>query len=222
MLVFCIVMAAVAGVGGQVDALFNCAGLAHTHAPLDLMKVNFIGLRHLTEAVLPLMKEGSSITSISSNGGLGWTQRMPVVMEFIAQPGYATAVAWCEAHPDAVHEGYAFSKEAVIAWTMLRSFDLSKRGIRINCTMPGPTQTPMMDDIEKVTSKAVLDTSAQPSGKRATPEQQAWPLIFLGSDAAGYISGQALSVDMGFLGSMMTGQLDMSAMMSAMESRPNA
>lgn len=214
--------AAVAKIGGPVDALFNCAGLAHTYPALDLMKVNFIGLRHLTEAVLPLMKEGGSITSISSNGGLGWTQRMPVLMEFIAQPDYASAVAWCEAHTDTVFEGYAFSKEAVIAWTMLRCFDLVKRGIRINCIMPGPTQTPMMDDIEKVTSKAVLDTAAQPSGKRATPVQQAYPLIFLGSDAAGYISGQALSVDMGFMGSMMTGQLDMSAMVSATEQRPEA
>ena len=214
--------AAVAKIGSPVDALFNCAGLAHTQPPLDLMKVNFIGLRYLTEAVLPLMREGGSITSISSNGGLGWTQRMPVLMEFIAQPDYASAVAWCESHTDTVFEGYAFSKEALIAWTMLRCFDLAKRGIRINCTMPGPTQTPMMNEIEKVTSKAVLDTSAQPSGRRATAEQQAYPLIFLASDAASYISGQALSVDMGFLGSMMTGQLDMSAMMSAMEQRPGS
>ncbi len=209
--------AAVAGIGGPVDALFNCAGLAPGFPPLDLMKVNFIGLRHLTEAVLPLMKEGGSITSISSNGGLGWTQRIPLLMEFIAQPDYAGAVAWCEARPEVVLEGYGFSKEVVIAWTMLRCYDLVKRGIRINCTLPGPTQTPMMDDIEKVTPPAMLEAAAQPSGRRSTPDQQAYPLIFLGSDAASYISGLALNVDLGFLGSVMTGQIDMGWMMGDTE-----
>ncbi len=209
--------AAVAKIGGPVDALFNCAGLAPGFPPIDLMKVNFIGLRHLTEAVLPLMKAGGSITSISSNGGLGWTQRIPVLMEFIAQPDYASAAAWCEAHPDAVLEGYAFSKEVLIAWTMLRCHDLVKRGIRINCTMPGPTQSPMMNDIEKVTPAAVLEASAQPSGRRAAPVEQAYPLIFLGSDAASYISGLALNVDLGFLGSVMTGQIDIQAMMGGMQ-----
>lgn len=209
--------AAVAKIGGPVDALFNCAGLAHTYPAIDLMKVNFIGLRHLTEAVLPLMKAGSSITSISSNGGLGWTQRIPLLMEFIAQADYASAVAWCEAHPDDVLEGYGFSKEVLIAWTLLRSNDLIKRGIRINCTLPGPTQSPMMDDIEKVVPLAMLEAAAQPSGRRSTPIEQAYPLVFLGSDAASYISGLALSVDLGFLGSVMTGQIDMQEMMKKMD-----
>ena len=209
--------AAVARIGGTVDALFNCAGLAHTYPPLDLMKVNFIGLRHLTEAVLPLMKPGGSITSIASNGGLGWTQRIPVLMEFIAQPDYASAVAWCTSHPETVLEGYGFSKEVVICWTLLRCYDLVKRGIRINCTLPGPTESPMMKDIEKVTPARVLDAASQPSGRRSTSAEQAYPLIFLGSDAASFISGLALNVDLGFLGSVMTGQIDMRSMMGGME-----
>ena len=209
--------AAVAKIGGPVDALFNCAGVAHSFPPLEVMKVNFIGLRHLTEAVLPLMKEGGSITSISSNGGLGWTQRIPVLMEFIAQSDYASALAWCESHLDIVDAGYGFSKEAVIAWTLLRCFDLVKRGIRINCTLPGPTQSPMMKDIESVTPASILEAAAQPSGRRSAPVEQAYPLIFLGSDAASYISGLAMNVDLGFLGSVMTGQVDMRKMMGGME-----
>src|SRR6201991_2290402 len=48
--------AGVAAVGGKVDALFNCAGLPGGAFPaLEAMKVNFIGTRHLTETVLPLM-----------------------------------------------------------------------------------------------------------------------------------------------------------------------
>jgi NAD(P)-dependent dehydrogenase (short-subunit alcohol dehydrogenase family) len=63
--------AAVRKIGGRVDGLFNCAGLPQTFPPLDVMKVNFAGTRHLTEQVLPLMAPGSAIVSISSNGGLG-------------------------------------------------------------------------------------------------------------------------------------------------------
>lgn len=57
--------------GGKVDALFNCAGLPNAFPAMDVMKVNFLGLRHLTEAVLPLMGEGGAIASIASTGGLG-------------------------------------------------------------------------------------------------------------------------------------------------------
>src|SRR5262245_12687171 len=46
--------AGVSGLGGKVDALFNCAGLPGGGAfpPIETMKVNFIGTRHLTDCVL--------------------------------------------------------------------------------------------------------------------------------------------------------------------------
>src|ERR1700740_2963104 len=47
--------AAVNKIGGKVDPLFNCAGLPQTFPAMDVMKVNFLGTRHLTETVLPLM-----------------------------------------------------------------------------------------------------------------------------------------------------------------------
>ena len=56
-----------------------------------------------------------------------------------------TRSKWCETNLETVSEGYTLSKEAIIVWTMLTSAQLIKRGIRINCTLPGPTQTPMMD-----------------------------------------------------------------------------
>src|SRR3546814_8744459 len=104
------------------------------------MKVNFAGTRHLNEKMLPLMSEGCAIVSISSNGGLGWSRRIPVLMEAIGQQGFDAFMKWCEANPDTVREGYSFSKELVIAWTMLLSQSLIKKGIRINCTMPGRSE----------------------------------------------------------------------------------
>ncbi len=108
---------AVAGIGGKVDALFNCAGLPQSFPPMDVMKVNFIGLRHLTEQVLPLMGPGGAIASIASTGGLGWSRRIPTNMEFVTTKGFDAAIAWCEANMDIVKECYSFSKENLIVWT---------------------------------------------------------------------------------------------------------
>lgn len=206
--------AAVKKIGGKVDALFNCAGLPQTSPPLDVMKVNYAGTRRLTEQVLPLMSAGSAIVSISSNGGLGWSRRVPVLMGLLKIDNHDGIVKWCQDNAETVREGYAFSKEALIVWTMMTSTHLIKRGIRINCTMPGPTQTPMMSQFEQATAASVLEAAAQPINRRSTPEEQAGPLVFLNSDAASYINGVALPVDGGFLGGVATGQIDLSAMMA--------
>ncbi len=206
---------AVAGIGGKVDALFNCAGLPQTCPPLDVMKVNFIGTRHLTEQILPLMGEGAAVASISSTGGLGWSRRIPVLMTLIAAKGFEDAVKWCEENAATVREGYALSKEAVIVWTMMCSSHLIKRGIRINCTAPGPTQTPMMKDFEAATPMAVLEMATQPINRRSLPEEQAGPLVFLNSPAASYVNGVLMPVDGGFMAGMATGQIQMAALSAA-------
>ena len=205
---------AVAKIGGKVDALFNCAGLPQTAGPLDVMKVNFLGTRHMTQTVLPLMGEGGAIACIASTAAMGWSRRLPTIMELVTTPTYADGVKWCEGHMDTVAEGYSFSKEAIIVWTLLHSAHLIKQGIRINCTLPGPTQTPMMNSFESATPVAVIDAAAQPINRRATPDEQATPLVFLNSDAASYINGVVLPVDGGFMGAMATGQVDFSAMMA--------
>jgi len=109
---------------------------------------------------------------------------------------------------DVVREGYSFSKEAMVIWTMMMSTSLIKRGIRINCTMPGPTQTPMMAHFEAATKASVLEAATQPSNRRSTPDEQAAPLVFLNSHVASYLNGVALAVDGGLLGGIATGQID--------------
>ena len=205
--------AAVAGIGGKVDALFNCAGLPQTFPPLDVMKVNYIGTRYLTEKLATLMGEGSSIASISSTGGLGWSRRVPVLMGLLKLEGFDAALKWCEENPDLVREGYSISKEAVIVWTMMTSSHLIKKGIRINCTLPGPTQTPMMKEFEAASSKDVIEFATQPINRRSTPDEQAGPLVFLNSALATYVNGVVLPADGGFMGGIATGQIDMSKML---------
>lgn len=207
--------AAAAKIGGKVDALFNCAGLPGGGAfpPLDTFKVNFAGTRHITDCVLPLMGEGSAIVSIASTGGLGWSRRIPVHMGLMQTTGFDGAIDWAQANMDQVAEGYAFSKEAVIVWTQYMCAQLIRRGIRINCTLPSPTQTPMMDTFQATSGKEVIDAAAEPLGRYSTAEEQAGGVILLGSALAGIVTGVVLPVDGGFMGSLATGQIDISKMM---------
>lgn len=208
--------AAVAAIGGKVDALFNCAGLPGGGAfpPLDTFKVNFAGTRHLTDCVLPLMSEGGAVVSIASTGGLGWSRRVPVHMGLMQTIGFGGAMAWAEANMDQIAEGYAFSKEAVIVWTQFSCAKLIKRGIRINCSLPSPTQTPMMDTFQATSGKEVIDAAAEPLGRYSTAAEQAGGVILLNSALAGVVTGVVLPVDGGFMGSLATGQIDISKMMS--------
>lgn len=207
--------AGVAAVGGKVDALFNCAGLpgGGGFPPLDTMKVNFLGTRHVTEQVVKLMGPGGAIVSIASTGGLGWSRRIPVHMQLLMTQGFDAGLAWCEANMDQVSEGYAFSKEAVIVWTQFMGAHLIKKGIRINCSLPSPTQTPMMKTFHETSGKAVVDAAAEPLGRYTTAEEQAGPLVLICSDLAGVVNGIVMPVDGGFMGGLATGQVDISAMM---------
>nr|WP_237236144.1 coniferyl-alcohol dehydrogenase [Sphingobium sp. RAC03] len=205
--------AAVAGIGGKVDALFNCAGLPQSFPAMDVMKVNFIGLRHLTEQVLPLMGPGGAIVSIASTGGMGWSRRIPTNMEFVTTKGFDAAIAWCESNMDTVKEGYSFSKENVIVWTQYMGAHLIKQGIRINCTLPSPTQTPMMAAFEATSGKDVVAAAAEPMGRYSTPEEQAAGLVLINSDLASIVNGVVFPVDGGFMGGVATGQVDLSVMM---------
>ncbi|MDQ1380409.1 MAG: hypothetical protein QOJ71_1128 [Actinomycetota bacterium] len=199
---------AVAKIGKIVNGLFNCAGLPNTFSELDVMLVNFCGLRAVTEAVVPLMIEGSAIASIASSAGIGWMQNMGVLFELLATPDFAAAQLWCEAHPKELRNAYGFSKEAINAYTAQRSFTLARDGIRINCVNPGPTDTPMMPEFEKAVGKKYMDDFPVPLGRHAVAVEQAWPMVFLNSPRSSFVTGLQFDADGGFKGGMFTGQID--------------
>jgi NAD(P)-dependent dehydrogenase (short-subunit alcohol dehydrogenase family) len=199
---------AAAKIDGKVDAFFLCAGLPHTSPPLEVMKVNFIGTKYVTERMIPLMAAGGAIAIISSRAGREWHARLPVLKELIAIDDYAAAITWCEQHPDEVREGYVLSKEAVVVWVMMRSSELIKKGIRINCTMPGSTETPMMSHFQVTTDASILKSALAPSNRRSVPAEQAAPIVFLNSDVASYINGAVIPVDGGFMAGVATGMID--------------
>jgi NAD(P)-dependent dehydrogenase (short-subunit alcohol dehydrogenase family) len=205
--------AALAGLGGRFDALFNCAGLpGPPFSGTDVMLVNFVAARHLTGRVAEMMPEGGAVATISSAGAYGWEQAMGQVAELISTPGYEEARRWCEEHPDTVGEGYLLSKQAIIVWTMHAAIDYAPRRIRVNCTSPGPTDTPMMPSFESYMGKDFMDRFPKPIGRNSTPAEQAHVLVFLNSDAASYLTGANIYVDGGFSAGMVTGRLDFSVL----------
>jgi NAD(P)-dependent dehydrogenase (short-subunit alcohol dehydrogenase family) len=202
-------LAAVDSIGGPIDALFNCAGLAGSKFPdLDVMLVNFVGMRHLAELVSDRMEPGAAIASISSTAGSGYLANIGKWMPLVTAPGFDAAKEWCASHPAEIEGGYAPSKEAIIIWTLWASYGLADKGIRVNCISPGPTQTPMMPDFEKYVGKEFMENFPVPLGRRSTPDEQAWPLIFLNSPLASYMTGENVVTDGGTMGAVMTGSID--------------
>ena len=203
---------AVEKIGGPIHALFNCAGLpGPPFSDLDTMLVNFVGMRHLAELGADLMTDGGgAIASISSTAGSGYLANIAKWMPLVTTNGFEEAKKWCEEHPEDIATGYTPSKEAICVWTHHAAFDLARRDIRVNCISPGPTDTPMMPQFEDFAGKDLIDQFTAGAGRRSRPEEQAYPLIFLNSRAASYVSGENFVTDGGTLGALMTGKLELS------------
>lgn len=198
---------ALAEISGEVDRVFNCAGLpgAPRFSALDTMLVNFCGLRHFTESLLPRVVKGGAVASITSVAGMGYAKNQENVHALLATANFAEAKKWCEEHPD-VANGYLFSKQAIIGYTYQRSGELAQREIRINCLSPAPTDTPMMSAFHEQIPKEAMDEHFQaPVGRNATPEEMAEPLILLNSDACRFVSGVNLFVDYAYTGQVFCG-----------------
>jgi len=64
----------------------------------------------------------------------------------------------------------------------------------------------MMPAFHDFATKEVVDQAIGPIGRYARPEEQAWPLVVLGSPRLSYVAGEVLAVDGGFQGASNTGR----------------
>jgi NAD(P)-dependent dehydrogenase (short-subunit alcohol dehydrogenase family) len=204
---------AVAAIDGPVDSLFNVAGVSSGIGDsLLVVKIDFLGTRHLTEALASRMPLGSSIVSVSSLAASGYAENLQETAGLVNTQTFADGVAWCYEHPDAHADGgYRLAKEAIILYGMKHAVPLGARGIRINCTGPGVTETPILDQLRTRYGQAYLDDIPKPLGRVSNPAEQAAALVFLNSRAAGYVTGQVLWVDGGNLASRVAANLEGSA-----------
>ena len=204
---------AVAKLGDPIDALFNVAGVSSGIGdPLLVVKIDFLGTRHLTEALVPRMPAGSSIVSVSSLAAAGYLENMGEVAGLLGVDSFVDGVQWCRDHPDALADGgYRIAKEALILYAMKSALPLGAKGIRINCTGPGVTDTPILDQLRTKYGQEYLDRFPKPLGRVSNPEEQAAALVFLNSAAAGFVTGQVLWVDGGNLAARVAATLEGSA-----------
>jgi NAD(P)-dependent dehydrogenase (short-subunit alcohol dehydrogenase family) len=193
--------AAVDECGGPLHALFLCAGVADGTPGIE--KINFIGHRHLIDRFLAAgaLPKGSAIGFISSAAGLGWYTDLDLLKEYLATPDYDTATAWIAEHGKA---DYMWSKQAICAYVSLQAYPLLKRGVRINAICPGPTDTPLAQANKDLWLGFGADYREDLGIEAASPLEQAYPLVFLCSDAASGVNGEILISDAGYMSSGIT------------------
>lgn len=193
--------AAAAAFGGTVDTLFNVAGVSSGIGdPLLVVRINFLGMRQFTGALVERMPAGAAIANVSSLAASGYRENAHTTAGLVATGSVSEGLQWCADHPEALADGgYRQSKEAIILYGMHLAVDLGARGIRVNCTAPGVTETPILDQLRSAYGQQYLDSFTAPLGRVSTPEEQAAILVFLASDAASYITGQVVWADGGIL-----------------------
>jgi NAD(P)-dependent dehydrogenase (short-subunit alcohol dehydrogenase family) len=195
--------AAVDECGGPVHALFSCAGVADGTPGIE--RINFIGHRHLIDRLLAMpamLPPGAAIGMISSAAGFGWQANLPRLQEYLEVTDFDGATRWAQENGKA---DYMWSKLAINAYVAREAFGLLKRGVRINAILPGPTDTPLARANAETWLSFGADYRGEVGIEASTPLEQAYPLVFLCSDAAQGITGITMVTDAGYFSAGISG-----------------
>ena len=92
---------------------------------------------------------------------------------------------------------YSAAKAGVIGLTKALAQELGPSGITVNCVAPGVIGTEMNQNLSAQDLQGLAEET--PLGRLGTPKEVAQALVFLASPQAGFITGQVLGVDGGFL-----------------------
>jgi len=166
----------------QLDILVNNAGIYRSHSFLDF----------------PL-KDFDLVYSVNARGTFLCSQAAAKQMVKQGKGGSIICIASASGKkPDLGGTAYNSSKSAVIGLTRMMALELGKYGIRVNCILPGATDTEMLSSVFEAEPglKKILEDRT-PLGKMAQPEDQANAAVFLASDLASHITGEQLVVSGG-------------------------
>jgi 3-oxoacyl-[acyl-carrier protein] reductase len=90
---------------------------------------------------------------------------------------------------------YAASKGGLVSFTRACAVELGKKGIHVNAILPGLINTPMINRMRKQAGNGLADRIVL--GRLGEPSDVGNLVVFLASDKAGYITGQAIVLDGG-------------------------
>lgn len=187
---------AVSKLPDSIDGLCNVAGLPPT-APIDMvMLVNFIGLKYFTESIDEKLNVNASIVNVASLAGIGWQDSVFNIKQVIASASFDNIAELCEKLEIDDKRSYFFSKECLIAWTILNRWTWRDRGIRMNCVSPGPVETPILGDFVKTLGERAKE-DMEVMDRVGTPKDIAPIAAFLCSDLSRWIRGANIPADGG-------------------------
>lgn len=190
---------AVSQITSGIDGLCNIAGVPPTKGREKILQVNFLGLRMLTDLLIPKMNSGASIVNIGSLAGVDWAKRVELIKEFLEINDFSKIEAFCNKHVISNEDSYSFSKEALIVWAIMNAPLLLSRQIRMNNIHPGPVETPILHDLRQTIGKRFED-QASFLGKAATSAGNIASVVsFLCSDESSWIKGANIPVDGGMM-----------------------
>jgi NAD(P)-dependent dehydrogenase (short-subunit alcohol dehydrogenase family) len=161
-----------------------------------VLKVNFLGLRDITEKLISKMSDGAAIVNLSSLAGHGWREAVEPVKALMDLTDFSKIEDLCTKYSIDDARSYFFSKEAVNIWTMTNRWTWRARGIRMNAICPGPVETPILQDfLDTLGERAAQDMDIM--DRPGTPDDIAPVVAFLCSYASRWIRGVALPCDGG-------------------------
>lgn len=189
---------AVKALPSGIHALVNAAGVSGLADKDVVAKVNFLGLRHLTEALVPKLAKGGAVVNITSILGAEWPKRLEAHKALAATATWAEGEAWLAKNPVPQATCYQYFKEALVVWTKKRGYDLfMQNDIRMNAVAPGPVFTPILGEFVQMLGEERVAADAAKIKRPAIADEIAPPVLFLCSDAARWVAGINLPVDGG-------------------------
>ena len=190
--------AAVQQLPARLDGLCNIAGVPGTAEPQLVARVNYLGLRHLSAALLPRIASGGAIVNVSSVLGAEWPQRLALHRTLGAVEGFAAGEAWLQAHPVAAATCYQYFKEALIVWTQMQAQPwFMDTSVRMNCVAPGPVFTPILNEFVTMLGAERAQADAHRIKRPAYADEVAPVIAFLCADESRWINGVNIPVDGG-------------------------
>lgn len=196
------VLAALAD-AGPFDALINCAGLPpRADNAVDVLSLNALSLRAVTDAVLPALSPGGAIVNLASKAGEEWARNIDEVRALRALRGPADLPGFVRARGIDPLRAYMLSKEAVIVDTFARTEALKERHLRANCVSPAAVDTGILDDFVIALGDRAKN-GLRLAGRAGHADEIAAVVVFLASPQSAWIKGQDVRVD-GGLTAMLT------------------